>query len=47
MNKTHSYIDGINIQTAVMKYLQIAISSLNTNALPANSKGGVYQVHPP
>ena len=44
MNKTPSYIDGIAIQTAVMKYLKIMINPLNTNALPASSKGGVHQV---
>jgi hypothetical protein len=44
MNKTPSYIDGISIQTAVMKYLKIMINPLNTNALPASSKGGVHQV---
>jgi hypothetical protein len=44
MNKTPSYIDGISVQTAVMKYLKIMINPLNTNALPASSKGGVHQV---
>ena len=45
MNKTQSFIDGISIQTAVMKYLKIQINPLNSTALPASSKGGAYQVH--
>ena len=44
MNKTQSFIDGIAIQTAVMKYLKIQINQLNSTALAASSKGGVYQV---
>ena len=44
MNKTQSFIDAIAIQTAVMKYLKIQINPLNSTALPASSKGGVYQV---
>jgi len=43
MNKTQSFIDAIAIQTAVMKYLKIQINPLNSTALPASSKGGVYQ----
>lgn len=45
MNKTPNYIDGISVQTAVLKYLKIAAQPLNSNAMPANSKGAVKQVN--
>ena len=45
MNKTPNYIDGIGIQTAVLKYLKIASQPLNNNAMPANSKAAVKQVN--
>lgn len=44
MNKTPNYIDSIALQTAVLKYLKINILPLNSNAMPANSKGAVKQV---
>ncbi len=43
MNKTHSYIDQLNLQTAVMKYLKIAIQPMSGTNLPPNSKGAVTQ----
>jgi AP-1 complex subunit gamma-1 len=44
MNKTHSYIEKLNLQTAVMKYLKIAIQPMTGTSLPPNSKGAVTQV---
>lgn len=44
MNKTHSYVEQLNLQTAVMKYLKIAIQPMTGTSLPPNSKGAVTQV---
>ena len=44
MNKTHSYIEQLSLQTAVMKYLKIAIQPMSGTSLPPNSKGAVTQV---
>lgn len=44
MNKTHNYVEQLNFQTAVMKYLKIVIQPLTGTSLPANSKGAVTQV---
>lgn len=44
MNKTHSYVEQLNFQTAVMKYLKIAIQPMSGTTLPPNSKGAVTQV---
>lgn len=44
MNKTHSYIEQLSLQTAVMKYLKIAIQPMSGASLPPNSKGAVTQV---
>lgn len=44
MNKTHNYIEQLNLQTAVMKYLKIAIQPMSGTSLPPNSKGAVTQV---
>lgn len=44
MNKTHSYVEQLSFQTAVMKYLKIAIQPLTGTSLPPNSKGAVTQV---
>lgn len=34
MNKTHSYIEQLSLQTAVMKYLKIAIQPMSGTSLP-------------
>jgi hypothetical protein len=44
MNKTHTYVEQLNLQTAVMKYLKIAIQPMSGTSLPPNSKGAVTQV---
>ena len=44
MNKTHSYVEQLSLQTAVMKYLKIAIQPMSGTSLPPNSKGAVTQV---
>lgn len=44
MNKTHSYVEQLVFQTAVMKYLKIAIQPLTGTSLPPNSKGAVTQI---
>ena len=43
MNKTHSYIDQITLQSAVMKHLKITIHPLSATNMPPNSKGTVTQ----
>ena len=43
MNKTQSYIDQLNLQSAVMKYLKITIQPLTGTNLPPSSKGAVTQ----
>ena len=43
MNLTHSYIEQLNLQSAVMKYLKIAIQPLTGTSLPPTSKGAVTQ----
>lgn len=44
MNKTMSYIEQLALQTAVMKYLKIAIQPMTGTSLPPSSKGAVTQV---
>lgn len=44
MNKTLSYIEQLSLQTAVMKYLKIAIQPLSGTNLSPNSKGEVTQL---
>ena len=44
MNKTMSYIEQLSLQTAVMKYLKIAIQPMTGTSLPPSSKGAVTQV---
>lgn len=43
-NKTYNYIEQLSLQTAVMKYLKIAIQPTSGTSLPPNSKGAVTQV---
>ena len=43
MNRTQSYIEQLNLQSAVMKYLKIAIQPLTGTSLPPSSKGAVTQ----
>jgi AP-1 complex subunit gamma-1 len=42
-NKTSSFIDQLNLQTAVLKYLKIVIHPLNGNSLSPKSKGEATQ----
>lgn len=43
-NKTSTYIEQLALQTAVMKYLKIAIQPMSGTALPPSSKGAVNQL---
>jgi AP-1 complex subunit gamma-1 len=43
-NKSHAYIDQLSLQTAVMKYLKIAIQPMTGTSLPPTSKGAVTQI---
>lgn len=44
MNKTLNYIEQLSLQTAVMKYLKIAIQPLSGTNLAPSSKGDVTQL---
>lgn len=43
-NRTFSYVEQLALQTAVMKYLKIAIQPMSGTSLPPSSKGAVTQV---
>ena len=43
INRTQSYVEQLSLQSAVMKYLKIAINPLTGTSLPPSSKGAVTQ----
>lgn len=43
-NKTSSYVEQLSLQTAVMKYLKIAIQPMSGTSLPPSSKAAVTQL---